>query len=118
MNKNNYLNQALKWVKKKQTTSLRVKLEGYEDPKVFRSKSNNEEFQADFSFITPKGAKHFTDVALKNENPRKTVVKWKILSFMASMKKGKLHLLAPRGHKAFTERIVKRHNINAVIHSI
>ncbi|MBQ4820529.1 hypothetical protein [Aquimarina sp. MMG016] len=49
---------------------------------------------------------------------KKLVIKWKVLSFMAGMKRGKLHLLAPKGHKAFTQRLVKQHNINAMVHSI
>ncbi|WP_299112083.1 hypothetical protein [uncultured Winogradskyella sp.] len=118
MNKKDYLTKAVKWVEKKSTTSLKSILDGYKDPKVYRSKSTKETIQADFSFTTHVGSKHYTDVALKNENPRKLVIKWKVLSFMASIKKGKLHLLAPKGHKAFTERLVDRHNINAVVHSI
>jgi hypothetical protein len=118
MNKKDYLSKAMKWVEKKSTKSLKSKLEGYEDPKVYRSKATKETIQADFSFTTHLGAKHYTDIALKNENPRKLVSKWKVLSLMASIKKGKLHLLAPRGHKAFAERMVNRHNINAIVHSI
>lgn len=118
MTKKDYLKKAMSWMEKKSTKSIKSTLEGYEDPKVFRSKSSKDIIQADLSYITHSGSKHFTEIALKQENPRKLVTKWKVLSFMASMKNGKLHLLAPRGHKSFTERLVKRHNINALVHSL
>jgi hypothetical protein len=34
------------------------------------------------------------------------------------MKNGKLHLLAPIGHKIFAEKLVNTYQIDAVIHSI
>ncbi|GAA4272010.1 hypothetical protein U6A24_10910 [Aquimarina gracilis] len=118
MKESKYLKKALSWVEKRPTISIKSIAEGHEDPKAFVSKSTDEKIKADVSFTTYGGAKHFSDIALKEDNARRLVVKWKVLSFMAGMKRGKLHLLAPRGHRAFTERLVKRHNINAVIHAI
>ncbi|TPN84498.1 hypothetical protein [Aquimarina algicola] len=118
MEKEKYLEKAVAWAERKPTISLKATIEGYEDPKTYKSKSTDEVVQADLSFITNGGAKHYTEVALKKDNPKDLVVKWKVLSFMASMKRGKLHLLAPKGHKAFTLKLVRRHNINAVVHPI
>ncbi len=118
MKKNRYIRKALSWVEKKPTKIVKSIAEGYENPKVFTSKSTNEKIRADLSFITYSGAKHYSDIALKNNNTKKLVVKWKVLSFMAGMKRGKLHLLAPKGHKAFTQRLVERHNINALVHTL
>ncbi len=118
MNKKKYLNKAMAWIEKKPTTSIKSIAEGYENPKTFTSKSTKRKIHADVSYVTHGGAKHYTDIALKQENPKQQVVKWKVLSFMAGMKRGKLHLLAPRGHKAFTERLIERHNINAIVHPL
>ena len=119
MNKDKYLEKAIAWAEKKATISLKATPEGYEDPKVFTSKKSKEEVQADLSFVTHGGAKHFSSIALKEDDPKSLVSKWKLLSFLASMKRGKLHLLAPKGHKAFTQKIVDRYHINnAVIHSL
>ena len=118
MKKEEYLQKAVAWAEKKATVSLKAIPNGYEDPKIFTSKKSKEEVQADLSFVTHGGAKHYSAIALKEDNPKKIVSKWKLLSFLASMKKGKLHLLAPRGHKAFTQKLVERHHINAVIHSL
>ena len=118
MRKQNYLEKAMQWISRKSTKSVKAQMEGFEEPKVFRYKTTGEEIQADFSFMTENGSKSFTEVALKSDNPQKLVTRWKLLSFMASMKHGKLHLLTPRGHKMFTQNLVDRYKINAIIHSL
>jgi hypothetical protein len=118
MYKEIYLERAVEWAEKKSAISLKSISEGYENPQIFISKTTQEEIQADLSFVTHGGVKHYSVVALKNEHPKKTVTKWKVLSFLASMKKGKLHLLAPIGHKTFAEKLVNTYQIDAVIHSI
>lgn len=118
MNKETYLEKAVMWAENKATISLKSISKGYENPQIFTSKTTHEEIQADLSYVTHGGVKHYSVVALKNENQKKTVAKWKVLSFLASMKSGKLHLLAPHGHKAFTEKLVNNNDINAVIHAL
>jgi hypothetical protein len=118
MKKDVYLEKAVEWAERKDTISLKSISEGYENPQIFTSKTTHEEIQADLSFVTHGGVKHYSVVALKNENPKKTVAKWKVLSFFASMKRGKLHLLAPNGHKAYIKKLVDNHDINAVIHAL
>ena len=118
MPKEKHLKKAIIWVKKKQIVSIKATAEGYDNPKIFVSKSTKEEIQPDLTFTTQSGAKHYSEVALKDDNERKLVVRWKVLSFLASMKRGKLHLLAPKGHKDFTQRIVTRHKINAIVHEL
>jgi hypothetical protein len=118
MTKEKYMEKAIIWVNKKSIISLKAIAEGYEEPKVFVSKSTKEEIQPDLSFITHGGAKHYSIVALKEDNEKKLVVKWKVLSFLVSMKRGKLHLLAPRGHRSFTQKMVNLHQINAVVHAL
>lgn len=118
MKKDQYLKKATMWAENKATDSLKTIYKGFEDPKIFTNKATQEVIQADMSYITSSGAKHYSDIALKTENTKKLVSKWKLLSFMASSKRGKLHLLAPNGHKAFTRKLIDRHNINAQIHSL
>lgn len=118
MKKDVYLEKAVKWAEKKSTISLESISEGYDSPQIFTSKTTQEEIQADLSFVTHAGIKHYLVVALKDENPKKTVAKWKALSFLASIKGGKLHLLVPSGHKTYIEKLVNNHNINGVIHAL
>lgn len=118
MNKKPYMNKALAWIKKKAYASLKAKKDGYADPKVFTNARTQATVQPDFAARTRNGSKHFMDIALKSDRPQKLVTRWKLLSTMAALKKGKLHLLAPRGHKYFTEELVKKYNIQALVHTI
>ena len=118
MDKERYVEKAVKWAEKKAVVSLKSISEGYESPRVFVSKTTQDEIQADLSFDAKDGIKHYSVVALKNENQKKTVAKWKVLSFLASMKRGDLHLLVPDGHKSYTLKLVNKFNINAVIHML
>lgn len=116
--KNQYLNQAIEWASRKTTGVIRSIHEDYEDPKIFRSKNSDMMVQPDISFRLIDGRKHFTDISLKTEKPQKLVTRWKLLSTMATLSRGKLYLLAPRGHKIFTTRLVDRYNINATVQTI
>ena len=118
MVRTDYIKKALEWVNLKSTTSVKARIDGYEDPKTFTNTSSDDVVQADISFITHSGAKNYTDIALKEDNPQKLVTRWKLLSVMASLKRGKLYLMAPKGHKMFTQRLVDRYNINAIVQSI
>ena len=51
----------------------------------------------------------------KTDNTERRISKWKLLGTLAKMKGGKLFLLAPKGHKSFTETIVKNHHLNAQV---
>lgn len=118
MPKKEYLSKALDWVKSKSTYTVKSQAEGYENTKTFTNKSSLETIQPDISYITNRGNKHFTEIALKSDKPQKLITRWKLLSTMASMKNGKLHLLAPRGHKMFTQRLVDKYNIRAMVYSL
>ena len=116
--KEKHFETSIQWLTKKSASSIKTNSEGYEAPKSFTNKETGEKIQPDFSFETQSGYTSFTDIALKSESPRKLVTRWKLLSMMANAKRGKLHLLTPKGHKMFTKKLVDNHNINALIHSI
>ena len=118
ISKKAFFDIAFKWISKRSVSSVKAQTKDYEQPKVFRNKNTGDEIQPDFSFITNGGSKSFSDIALKSDSPQKLVTRWKLLSLMASMNKGRLHLLSPRGHKMFTQKLVDKYKINALIHSI
>jgi len=113
-----FFDPALEWISKKSGSEIKALTEGYEPPRAFTNKETGEQIQADFSFVSMGGARSFTEIALKSEKPRDLVTRWKLLSMMAGMKRGKLYLLTPKGHKMFTKKLVDVYNINAHIHSI
>lgn len=118
MSQQSYFEKSIDWVSKKSNNTFKAKLNGHEAPKVFKNKNTGEEVQADFSFQNQSGTKSYTEIALKSDSPQKLVIRWKLLSLMASLKQGKLFLLAPKGHISFTQKLVDTYNINATIYSL
>ena len=62
-----------------------------------------------------RGRKSYVEIAIKTENVQRRISKWNLLSTLATMKSGKLFLFAPKGHQTFTEKIVKKHLLNAAV---
>ena len=75
MLKKKYLDMALDWVNSKSTHKIRSKAEGYEDTKSFTNRSSSETIQPDISYITNRGNKHFTEIALKSDKPQKLITR-------------------------------------------
>ncbi len=120
MSKETHLEKAMEWVSKRKTLSVRSRFgEGELEPtQFFHSKSTETKIQPDISFVSPNGAKSYTEIALKTEDARDKVTRWKLLSLLATSRKGKLFLLTPKGHKMFTQKLVEDHKIVATIYSI
>ncbi len=116
--KQKYFQKALDWANSRSISELKANHEDFDPPKSFVNKSTDQSVQADMSFKLNGKTRYFSEIALKTEKVQSLVTKWKLLSMMASMKGGKLFLLAPKGHKMFTEKIVERYNINAIIYSL
>jgi len=83
----------------------------------FTRKGETEAYVPDISG-NKMGGKSYVEIALKTEDNNDQVSKYKLLSTMAGIKSGKLYLLAPKGHKAYVDKMVKQYNINAEIVSI
>lgn len=118
MSKESYIAGAVDWATKKGIGIPKVNFDGYEKPKSYHNSSTDVEVCPDLSFMSMGGAKNYSEIALKQDDEDALITRWKLLSTMANLKRGKLFLLAPRGHKMFTHRLIDAHNINAVIRSI
>ena len=116
--KEEYIKKAIEWAESKGYYDIHVDAEGYDDPKSFHNKTSDRNVSADLTFLSPRGGKHYCCIAMKQEDTESLVTKWKFLSTIASMKNGKLHLLAPRGHKSFTQNILDTYNFTAELYSI
>ncbi|MEN0002817.1 MAG: hypothetical protein AAF798_01690 [Bacteroidota bacterium] len=116
--KDSGIQRVVKWVKSKGYSNIKANVEGYELPTTFTpSNLDVEPFVPDVT-ATRGEQKHYFEIALKTEDSDRQIRKWKLLSTLAEMKKGKLHLFAPRGHKAFAERIVRERQLAADVVSI
>ncbi len=108
--KQTYFQQAIAWAKKRRLSNIKANHENFETPSAFSKADEERPYIPD---ITGKkmGGKFYVEIALKAENISRTVSKWKLLSTLATMKGGKLFLLAPRGHKAFVERVLDKYHL-------
>jgi len=107
---------AINWAKKRGFKKIKANTENYETPFAFK-RNEGDPIIPDLTGMQASG-KSYVEIATKSDDKQGVVSKWKLLSTMAQVKGGKLYLLAPRGHKAFTENIVKDYNLEARIISI
>jgi len=112
-----YIRKAVDWIKKKGYMDIKADLEDMETPKSFVKKSNDSNVLPD---LTAKslGRTFYFEVALKTNDVRSVVTKWKFLSQLAAMKDGKLIIFAPHGHRSFAEKTVESYKISAKIISL
>lgn len=110
MSKENYFQKAITWAKKNRLTNIKANWEDFDAPSGFHRKGEDASIVPD---ITGRklGKKFYIEIAMKADNMKKKVSKWKLLSTLASLKGGKLYLLAPRGHKAGVQRELKRFDL-------
>lgn len=114
-----YYEKAVEWVKKKGYSKVKANIDDFEAPTSFKQEQNGEE-----TFITPditavmRGNKCYFEIAVKSDDKQEVITKWKLLDRLASMKEGKFFLFTPHGHRAFADRIIKQHDINATLINI
>ncbi len=109
--------KAIHWAKKNGFSNIKANTEEYETPAGFTKKGASEAIIPDLSG-NRLGSKSYVEIALKTEVNDDQVSKYKLLSTMASIKSGKLYLLAPKGHKAYVDKMVKQYNISAEVISM
>lgn len=103
MTKEAYYQQAIKWTEKKGFSNIKANHEDYETPSQFSQKGEADAFIPDITG-SKTNMKYYVEIAMKDDNMERMKTKWRLLDTLASMKGGKLFLLAPKGHKAFVER--------------
>ena len=113
-----YFDKAINWLSGKLYSELKSFHTEHENPSSFNNKSTGGQVQPDISFKLNNAGQYYMEISLKTDQVQALVTKWKLLSMMASMKRGKLYLLAPKGHKMFTQKLVQDYNINAIIYSL
>ena len=114
MDRNELISTVVKWAKSHGFKDIRANIEGYDTPKSYERAADSQLFTPDVT-ATNMFNKHYLEVSMKTDALRSSVSKWKLLSELASLKGGKLYLMAPRGHVRFTRDVVAEHNIPAEV---
>ena len=116
--KDKLYSKAVQWAEKKGFKKIKANVDEYETPQSFYKPSTDITITPDVTGMK-MGNKSYIEIALKTDNKKAMVSKWKLFGTLAARKGGKLYLLAARGHKSFAERIVEQHNLtNAQVVSI
>lgn len=107
-----WLAESVELVEKRGFTNIKSKLEGYENPISFDKKGDKTNYTPDITATSSHGKAYF-DIAQKTDDTTSLVSKWKLLSTIAAMKKGKLHIIVPFGQNKFTQEILSQYDIDA-----
>ncbi len=111
--KDELYSKAVQWAERKGFKKIRAKVDEYETPQSFYKPSTDKTVTPDITGVK-MGIKSYIEIALKTDDKKAIISKWKLFGTLASRKGGKLYLLAARGHKSFTERMVHKHNLTNV----
>jgi hypothetical protein len=95
-------------------TEVKANIEGFETPSALSSKGNDDRVIPDITALK-RGGRWYIEIVRKEGEVERTVSKWKLLSTLGRSKSGGLILIAPSGHFAFAERLIKKHDIPAQI---
>lgn len=106
------LEKAVEQVQRRGFKDIRVKLDGFEEPKSFSQKKEDNTYIPDITATNSKG-KFYFEIAQKTNDTTSMVSKWKLLSTIAEMKNGDLNILVPYGQNKFTNELVEQYNIKA-----
>lgn len=104
--------EMVQWAKRNGFVGIKANLEGYDLPTAFSRPEDEKPYIPDVTAVKG-GRKNYLELALKPDNPERTIRKWKLLSTLAAAKQGRLLLFAPKGHKAFAEKAVRERQLNA-----
>lgn len=114
------ISRITNWIAKRGFENIKANVEGFETPTSFSVSSDEELVTPDITAVS-YGSKSYFEIATKKDKRKdvqKLVSKWKLLSTLAKHKGGQLYLFAPRGHKQFTQDIIKDYAIEANFLSI
>lgn len=107
-----YFDAAIDWAKSRGFSDIKANYSDFEKPTTYSKPNEEEPYIPDITAMRI-GNKCYIEIATKTDSTRRKVSKWKLLSTLALMKGGKLFLLAPKGHKAFVEDLLKKNSLNA-----
>lgn len=94
---------------------VKANIEGYETPSKLQDRKNEGVFFIPDVTGVINGRTSYFELGMKTTDETSLVTKWRILSSLANFKNGKLYLAVPRGHMAFTNRLIADYQIQAEV---
>ncbi|MDX1667537.1 MAG: hypothetical protein R3350_09920, partial [Saprospiraceae bacterium] len=104
--------KAVTWIEERLFTEVRADLGSYEQPQGYLWNDGRAELRPDLT-ARRNGRKSYFEIATKSDDGEKTAREWKLLRRLADLKDGQLYLFMPEGHRSFTHRLIREHDIKA-----
>ena len=112
MKNQKHYNKIIDWANKKGFRNIKANIDEFESPVSYAATNKDLTYTPDVT-VKKRTKKSYLEIALKSDNISQKVSKWKLLSTLAAIKGGQFILFAPKGNKAFTQRIIDKYNLNA-----
>ncbi|MEQ8909555.1 MAG: hypothetical protein RIC95_10210 [Vicingaceae bacterium] len=109
-----WLQKSVELIEKRGFKEIKSKLDGYDEPISFDQKNSDTNYTPDITAVGNHGKAYF-EIAQKTDDVTALVSKWKLLSTIAEMKQGSLHIIVPYGQNKFTQEVISKYNIEADI---
>ncbi|TNE56386.1 MAG: hypothetical protein EP344_12685 [Bacteroidetes bacterium] len=106
--------QALRWIHQRKFYGIKANVEPFDTPKTFHRQGDDLAITPDFTALRNE-QKSFFDIVLKEDARRQIAGRWRLMQELAARNGGKLYLFAPKGHKAFAERLIGKYGLDARI---
>ena len=103
-----------KVVRPKGFKMIRANIDDFDTPSKLSRRDEQKVYVPDITAVL-NGRKSYFEVALKTDGIKQLITKWKLLSNVARFKEGNFFVLAPKGHLAFVNRILKENAIRAQV---
>jgi len=102
------------FTKLKSFEKVRANIDGFDSPARLTQTDQDISYVPDITGVK-HGRKSYFEVAIKSQKVKHIVRKWRLLSELAKIKKGKFYLLVPRGNFAFVQRTLDKFPIEAEV---
>lgn len=109
------INSLASYLEGKGYERIRADLADFEKPARLKKQGSPDAYVPDLTARKNNGKCYFEIVNTTEENKRRTVGKWQLLSTLAKSQNGKFFVLVPHGKLSYTNRILATHDITAEV---
>ena len=109
------INSIASYLEGKGYERIRADLSDYEKPARLMKQGSADAFVPDLTARKNNSKCYFELVNTTEENNRRTISKWQLLSTLAKSQNGKFFVLVPHGKMSYTNRLLASNEINAEV---
>lgn len=112
MKNQKHYNKIIDWAGRKGFGNIKANIDEFESPVSYASAEKDLTYTPDVT-VKKRTKKSYLEIVVKSDDFKQKISKWKLLSTLAAIKGGRFILFAPKGNKAFAQRMIDEYNLNA-----